>query len=861
MRNRSAYPPQLFVLAVLALVSFTIQLRLSANLIADLFFPASTPSPTLAMTEGKDRIAWAGPNAKKAGLEADDRVLTVDDRPYSGEGGLASAIAAAGPGGSVKLRTMRGDDTRQVLVLIAADQPPSKKSIVINLIYRLVTPLFCLALGFFVAFQRPFDKLAWIVLGLMASFSQASGGGLMRYAYAWDDWLRPVAIFFIAVCLSTWPIAMLWFGTFFPVPSRLEQKWPWLKWLLIAPVSLWGIVRITTAVISVQYGAAPALLQTLNGTLGRYVFIFFSIPISFFFMQLGEKSGTLPSKDARRRIKLIWMGTMFSLTPMFVLALIGFIRGGELDSLPEWFVIPALLLQLLFPITLAYVIVVQRAMDVRMALRLGLRYTLARSGVAVTRGILIGALIGFIIFAAVQWHVRGVQLIALICLGVIGVLFLRRIFGRVSRWVDRRFFRETYAAEQILADLSDEVRTIVETQPLLQTVGTRLSESLHVPKVSLLLKYSDGYRPAYSHGFAEMPRVAFADDSGIVRQLRDIRGPVMIYRDDPDSWTRDLTVTESDELSKLDSELVLPMAVKDKLHGFIALGQKQSEEPYSGSDVKLLQSVAAQTGLALENAQLTAVVATEVAQRERLNRELEIAREVQERLFPQKYPAVPGLDYAGHCRPAQGVGGDYYDFVEVPGGAFGIAIGDISGKGIPAALLMASLQASLRGQAITGPTDLAALMNNMNRLIFDTSPSNRYATFFYGQYNPQSRIFTYVNGGHNAPMVCRNGDVIRLEDGGPPVGLFSAASYSQSTVELHPGDVLVGFTDGISEAMNHADDEFGEERMIPVIEEGRTLSANVIIDRLFVAADVFADGAPQHDDMTAIVVRVLDVQT
>ena len=271
----------------------------------------------------------------------------------------------------------------------------------------------------------------------------------------------------------------------------------------------------------------------------------------------------------------------------------------------------------------------------------------------------------------------------------------------------------------------------------------------------------------------------------------------------------------------------------------------------------MLGSVATQTGLALENSRLTEAVANEVAQRERLNRELEIAREVQERLFPQNYPPVAGLDYAGRCRPALGVGGDYYDFLELPDGCLGIAIGDVSGKGVPAALLMASLQACLRGQTISGLQDLAKLMSNMNHLIYETTPANRYATFFYGQYDPSSRLLVYVNGGHNPPMVFRNGEVLRLEDGGPVVGLFKPARYSQAKVALQPGDVLVLFTDGISEAMNATDEEWDEERLIDAVRRCRHRPAIEIIDCLIRDADAFVAGAPQHDDMTVVAVKVV----
>jgi sigma-B regulation protein RsbU (phosphoserine phosphatase) len=145
---------------------------------------------------------------------------------------------------------------------------------------------------------------------------------------------------------------------------------------------------------------------------------------------------------------------------------------------------------------------------------------------------------------------------------------------------------------------------------------------------------------------------------------------------------------------------------------------------------------------------------------------MEIAREVQERLLPQASPLIPGLDCAGRCRPALGVGGDYYDWLDLAGGGLGIAIGDVSGKGVPAALLMASLQASLRSQVTLGGRDLAALMSNINRLIYQATPANRYATFFYAQYQPSSGRIDYVNGGHNPPMVFRRDEVIRLDQGG-----------------------------------------------------------------------------------------------
>jgi sigma-B regulation protein RsbU (phosphoserine phosphatase) len=405
---------------------------------------------------------------------------------------------------------------------------------------------------------------------------------------------------------------------------------------------------------------------------------------------------------------------------------------------------------------------------------------------------------------------------------------------------------------------------MVETKSLLETVAARISETLHVPQIAVLLSGGGPYRPAYAMGYGDLSGVAFPPGTGTIKVLKSEKEPARVYLNDRESWIyREDAVTDDErhKLAALHSELLLPLAVRDKLLGFISLGPKKSEEPYTGSDVRLLKSVAAQTGLALENANLMREIADEVAQRERLNREVEIAREVQERLFPQKLPAIAGLDYAGYCRPALGVGGDYYDFLALPQGHLGVAIGDVSGNVIAAALMMASLQASLRGEATRAPENLAAAVGNVNRLVYEASAENRYATFFYGQYDPTTRKFDYVNAGHNPPMLfhCSTGQwiVTRLDVGGTVVGLLETFPYQQGSVSLAPGDLLIAYTDGISEAMNFADEEWGEDRMMKTVETCGGLTAQQILDRIFKDADTFVAGAKQHDDMTLVVLRTV----
>jgi sigma-B regulation protein RsbU (phosphoserine phosphatase) len=222
---------------------------------------------------------------------------------------------------------------------------------------------------------------------------------------------------------------------------------------------------------------------------------------------------------------------------------------------------------------------------------------------------------------------------------------------------------------------------------------------------------------------------------------------------------------------------------------------------------------------------------------------------------------VKGIDLAGYCRPAEGVGGDYYDFLRLSCGCLGVAVGDVSGKGIAAALLMASLQASLRGQTIKPCETLAEMIQNVNHLVYDASADNKYATFFYAQYSPATRVLRYVNAGHNAPIVLRGEpadgcDILRLDQGGTVVGLFPHCIFDEGRVVLEPGDVVVAFTDGISEAMNSLDEEFEESRLLAAVREQNARSAADVISEVLARVDQFTAGARQHDDMTLVVLRV-----
>jgi sigma-B regulation protein RsbU (phosphoserine phosphatase) len=233
-------------------------------------------------------------------------------------------------------------------------------------------------------------------------------------------------------------------------------------------------------------------------------------------------------------------------------------------------------------------------------------------------------------------------------------------------WTDRRFFREAYNAEVILTELASSVATFRDSRALMDTVSHRIADSLHCEPITFLLDRGASYRSEYCLGAGYVnPGLEIPKHSAVSRFLGRLSAPARVYFDDPQSWVHGLADKEQEALHHLHTQVLVPVIQNSRLLGMVSLGPKKSEAPYSRQDLQLLSAVASQAGLALENVRLADDVRQEVAQRERLNRELEIARDVQQRLFPQTLPEVKGLDFAGYCRPALGVGGDYYDFIRL----------------------------------------------------------------------------------------------------------------------------------------------------------------------------------------------------
>lgn len=254
----------------------------------------------------------------------------------------------------------------------------------------------------------------------------------------------------------------------------------------------------------------------------------------------------------------------------------------------------------------------------------------------------------------------------------------------------------------------------------------------------------------------------------------------------------------------------------------------------------------------------------ESQEKTRLEHDIQIAREVQEQLFPTAAPEVPGLELYGICRPARGVSGDYYDFLPVGKEKVGMVLGDVSGKGVSAALIMAAIQSLIRTRLYQDSSDgdpdserfsTAGYFRVLNQQMFENTPEEKYATCFYALYDSATRQLVYTNAGHPAPVLFRKGGLVRLDAGGTPLGLLSPVSYLEARIVLEPGDTLIAFTDGFTESENNFEDQFGESRLIEAVQRSNGGPLPAVADEIYRSVEDWTGGGEPQDDMTLIVAR------
>ena len=468
------------------------------------------------------------------------------------------------------------------------------------------------------------------------------------------------------------------------------------------------------------------------------------------------------------------------------------------------------------------------------------------------------------------------------------VLLHAFVARRVVPLVSRRYAPLPYDERRMLFDLSHEAHAANGIDELYGSVARRIAEALEADDVSIFTREegSGHYlcRVSSSRG-ATRPRgvgeagewgspaqeVRLARDAFVVKRLRSLSGPLVVESSAFGAWSKALASApperraarerEREALEQVRAHLLVQVRTRELMVGVLSLGLRRGQFRYTARDKEVLMSVAAQLALVVENARLAERLVAE----ERLRQELALAAEVQRRLLPECAPESVAVELSGFCQPARGVGGDYYDFIAFDNRQLGIAIADVAGKGMAAALLMSTIQATLRSLSAgsnAGPQTshtLADMVATLNRLLWSSTGGLNYVTFFYAQFDQETRRLAYVNAGHNPPLFLRAGQAEGfrlLGSGGTVVGIFEHCAYEQETIQMGRGDVLLAYTDGLSESFNARGEEFGEARVREAVAETAALTVDEIRDELVRRVGEWSADAPQHDDLTFVVMKV-----
>src|ERR1700752_861059 len=450
--------------------------------------------------------------------------------------------------------------------------------------------------------------------------------------------------------------------------------------------------------------------------------------------------------------------------------------------------------------------------------------------------------------------------------------------------IEQHYTPVPYDEHKIFFDLGQGTRSVSSIDQLYESLAERIRGAFEAGTASIFVRDEDtgdyNLRVLAAHGNApetgsktkaSSRRLSLGSRAFVVRRLMNLSTPLTIEPGELETWSQALSSTlpslretranEHEILRSVKSRLLVQIRQKDELIGILSLGPRRADFQYCAADRELLMSLAAQLALVIDNARLT----ERMVLQERLRRELALAAEVQQRLLPLRPPSCVAMEVAGFCEPARGVGGDYYDFINFDNRQLGLAIADVAGKGMPAALLMSTVQATLRsltarnGSPVPVTPELSQIVGKLNRLLFDSTNGEHYVTFFYAMFDQATQLLTYVNAGHNPPLYLRAGsdDGFRqLTAGGLVAGAFEHAAYEQETVQMRSNDLLFLYTDGLTEALNLTGEEFGTNRMMETLKSISSLPVIQIRDEFVKRVKEWCLGMPLYDDLTFVVMKV-----
>jgi len=806
--------------------------------------------PQLTILEVQPRGA-----APATPLRRDDVIQGIANRVVTSPRQAAEVLSEQRPGTTVPYLIERDGRALVVQVPLTGFRTADR-----NYFVNVVLAAVYLLIGFLVYLKSNNDRPARLFFLLCLTFAIYFMTNLERSSYFWGDIITRNGGAFARFLL---PAFFLQFFLVFPEKKQTIARHPYLSPLLYLLPAMFYL-RFT---LDQFFGAEGARIDAVTWIiLGLYYLAGLAALLHSY---LSYRDPLL-----RERVRILTWGTLAGVVPFLVFK-IGLEEITARSELAVFGVIPLVAI----PVSFGYCVA---------------RYQVLQIEFLVKRSLLYATLSGLLLVlwgAAVFW--LGSQVVAFIgspnplvavgvTLAVAGALWPLRT--RLQRELESRLYRSRANLAALLEQFSREIPGLIQQQLLLDRVGNGLREALEVPALWVYVpRQTAGEQtwarvwpaePERAHGPSALPAVGSPAVATAPSQLelaatlklieerlepfwidpREARGTVpqqAITREQLELANRR---RELQALASLGVNLLVPLAVSGRVIGLFALPGKPGGEPYALHEVQLLTIVAGQAAMQLENTRLY----EEEVTKQKLEEEMRLARAIQSRLLPAEIPRPRGIQIDAVNLSSKAVSGDYYDMIERADGKLVLIIADVSGKGMPASLLASNLQASLRAQSDICDSP-AQILDRVNRQLHAATDSMHFATVFLGFLDPDARTLVYSSGGHDAPVLLRaDGTLRRLEEGGLPVGAFDFGIYAEEEVVLADGDLLLMYTDGLTETKSpDGEDEYGPERLCAFLREHGDLDVGELLPRIDRELQQFRGRREAEDDITLIALKVV----
>lgn len=696
-----------------------------------------------------------------------------------------------------------------------------------------------LLVGYFVVMARPQGsiqrKFARYGIYALFFFGMSSMSTSLLYDPAWKVNFLQIT-FFISFILSP-PIFISYF-LHFPVQRPVVNR----RWLM--PLLYGGTVLAALFL----WISAPVIWG--DESLYPYRVIAYNIPFAYFFIGLGILTHSYfkrVQREQRPQLRPILQSAFTGIVAFIYVKIITTTYPFAIFLQP-YLLLPALLI-IGIPPAFGYSIIKHRLMDITFIIKRSVLYALITAAIAAIYLAIVfglGNLLGTVLGETDN------KLMALIAFVVIALLF-DPVKQRAQRIIDRLFYRERLNYQKALLEFSNELPRQMNLDQILNSMVNRISGTMHVDTVSVSLCDPEEGCHVMSRNMPEDLCSFTQKEGGVYSQMRVSREPM--------SFTlleEDTRISDAEDLMKLKQsgvQLMVPMFLQDRLLGSINVGPKKSGKLYSQEDVDLLSTVASQAAIAIENARLHR---SEI-DKQKIKEQLNIAQRIQQGLLPKSKPPFDQLDIAGVSIPALTVGGDYYDYIQLSDTRLLVAVGDVSGKGMSAALYMSNVQGMIRFAArmYDRPIDI---LSSVNRLIYEGMERNSFITMILALFDFEENTVTVCRAGHTQPLVAMNGEMKFMGSEGMGLGLEPGDIFDhaleEKTFALRKDGLLLLYSDGLTEAMDIDMNEFGEERVYRMVEEAASESSADLQDRIIREVEHHRNGAEQNDDITLVVIRV-----